>query len=112
MIVLSCLLIIFLFIILSLIGKIKSLQNSLKNTPIVKNIYPQKHITGNHELLSETLSQLFISEISTCPKCSQDVPSNSSIFTESSSSDARSIPSKTMYSSNEWSDLLPRETNI
>ena len=111
-IILSCLLTIFLLIITSLLCMIKTLKHSLQSKHIVNSVHPEKNFTGNCELLSETLSQFSTSEISTCPECSQDAPSNSSIFTESSSSNARSIPSNTVNSSNELLNLLTRETNI
>merc|ERR1719419_1409597 len=111
-IILSCLLVIFFLIIASLLCKIKSLKAAIKTSQSDPYVIPRQLYEKGPRLPFKTLSKSSISEISSCPHCSLEAPTDSSIYTGSLVSEIRSTPTQIDDHPREVCSLMPKETNI
>lgn len=111
-IILSCLVVSFFFIIASLLCKISSLRAAIKASQSDPYVMPRQLYDKDPGSPFQTLIKSSISEISSCPQCSLEAPTDSSICTDSIVSEVRSTPTQMVYSPNEICSFLPKETNI
>merc|ERR1711915_6247 len=111
-IILSCLLVFFILIIASLFFKIKSLKAAIKASQSDPYVIHTQLYKKDPRLPFKTLSKSSICEISSCPQCSLEAPTDSSIYTGSLVSEIRSTPTQIIYFPSEVCSLMRNETNI